>query len=532
MRGAQVATSPVTKLRSHGSSYIAAIAIAFGCLIAQPAGAATCESLTSLCCRIQPLRGRSQFLLVRSPRRVRHLSLCTVASRVQFSPRFAMWQESRRQPATRSLNLKFGCRFLVGMESSTAMAMPTSRAASTSPAREWRLGFSAGMQLPAPIPATIPPSRPVEASRSDILSVSSTGAIVQHILLRSMRRQSSKRITAAGRATPIGRVAQMAAAKDSWKRSAIPEDYDAIEAVAPVNFWTHLYATRVWDVQATTNNPASYIPSTKLPMITAAAVAACDALDGVVDSVIDDPRRCNFDPAVLLCSGADAPTCLTAPQVEAVKKIYAGPTDPRMGQQIFPGLEPGSESSDPSRPTYNGLSWAQVAGGFAAPCPAPVRRNRGSWHQRVVTSSSISFSTTRNWDFRKLNFDTDITLADQKMAAIINSTNPDLSAFRARGGKLIVPQGWADTLANPRNAINYYESVVRNIAGAQARSVIGGTGGPGTKPTNSFACSWYPEWDTAPLDLAPITSGSSPCYQGRWDPAQNVLRVRGLGGAR
>ena len=248
-----------------------------------------------------------------------------------------------------------------------------------------------------------------------------------------------------------------------------PGDYDGIEAVAPVNFWTHLYATRVWDVQATTNNPASYIPNTKLPMITAAALAACDSIDGVVDGVINDPRRCHFDPAVLLCSGSETPTCLTAPQVEAVKKIYAGPKNPRTGEQIFPGLEPGSESSDPTRPILNNTSWAQVAGGLcgSAPCTSPTQPGlaapEGSDFFRYFIYNNP------NWDFHTLNFDSDVALADQKMAAIINSTNPDLSAFQARGGKLIIPQGWDDTLADPRNAINYYESVVHHIAGAHGK---------------------------------------------------------------
>jgi feruloyl esterase len=303
-----------------------------------------------------------------------------------------------------------------------------------------------------------------------------------------------------------------------------PDDYDGIEAVAPVNFWTHLYAARVWDVQATTNNPASYIPYTKLPMITAAAVAACDALDGVVDGVIDDPRRCNFDPAVLLCSGADTPTCLTAPQVEAVKKIYAGPTDPRTGQQIFPGLEPGSESSDPGRPTYNGLSWAQVAGGLcgSVPCTSPTQPGL------VAPEGSDFFKyfifDDRNWDFHALKFDTDITLADQKMAAIINSTNPDLSAFRARGGKLIIPQGWADTLADPRNAINYYESVVRNIDGADGRKLGDLKYGRAKHKTDKFfRLFMVPGMGHCALGPGPNNFGQFAVLPGSLDPAQNVL---------
>src|SRR5216684_5709042 len=121
-----------------------------------------------------------------------------------------------------------------------------------------------------------------------------------------------------------------------------PDDYDGIVAGASANFWTHQSAAWVWEARATLDNPASFIPLSKLPMINQAAVAACQ---GVVPGFIDDPTRCRWDPGALLCRGADAPTCLTAAQVQAVRKIYAGPRNPRTGERIYPGLERGSESA-------------------------------------------------------------------------------------------------------------------------------------------------------------------------------------------
>jgi feruloyl esterase len=303
-----------------------------------------------------------------------------------------------------------------------------------------------------------------------------------------------------------------------------PEDYDAIEAVAPVNFWTHLYAARVWDVQATTNDPASYIPNTKLPMITAAALAACDALDGVKDGVIDDPRQCHFDPAVLLCKGADASTCLTAPQIEAVKKIYAGPTNPRTGEKILPGLEPGSESSDPSRATYNGLSWAMVAGGICAnqPCTSPTQPGFAAPEGSDFFKYFIYDDP--NWDFHRLNFDSDVALADQKMAAIINSTSPDLSAFRARGGKLIIPHGWDDPLADPRNTLNYYESVVRKVAGVEGSQLGSSKYKRARRETDKFfRVFMVPGMGHCALGPGPNNFGQFGVLPGALDPAQNVF---------
>ena len=92
-------------------------------------------------------------------------------------------------------------------------------------------------------------------------------------------------------------------------------------------------------------------------MIQKAVLNACDANDGVKDGVLEDPTRCKFDPKVLECKGADGAGCLTAPQVEAARKIYTPATNPRTKQEIFPALKPGSE-----------LGWA----GRAGPQPNPV----------------------------------------------------------------------------------------------------------------------------------------------------------------
>src|SRR5436190_11581429 len=100
---------------------------------------------------------------------------------------------------------------------------------------------------------------------------------------------------------------------------------------------------RMWVAHATLKDPASYIPPSKYPMIHQAVLNACDATDGLKDGLIDDPRQCRFDPAVLECKGAESPSCLTAPQVTAATKIMSPVVNPLTGVEIFQRLEPGTE---------------------------------------------------------------------------------------------------------------------------------------------------------------------------------------------
>ncbi|MCL5004934.1 MAG: tannase/feruloyl esterase family alpha/beta hydrolase [Acidobacteria bacterium] len=233
-----------------------------------------------------------------------------------------------------------------------------------------------------------------------------------------------------------------------------PSDFDGIMAGAPANDWTHLFAGFVWNEQATLDNPSSYIPVSKLAILQVGALAACDALDGVKDGVIEDPRRCHFDPAELQCKGPDQSGCLTAAQVEAARKIYAGPRNPRTGRQIFPGYEPGAEAAQGDWSTW-------ITG-----------KTPGKSYQIFFGNSFFADMVFQNsgWDFRTFNFDSDMRLADSKVGSILNSTNPDLAAFKAHGGKLIQYHGWADSAIAPLESINYYDRVIRTARGQSSRS--------------------------------------------------------------
>src|SRR6185437_13203005 len=107
-----------------------------------------------------------------------------------------------------------------------------------------------------------------------------------------------------------------------------PDDYDGILAGAPGNDFVHLQIGGNWISQAIHEDPATMIAQAKLPAITAAVLAECDALDGVKDGVLEDPRQCHFDPGKLLCKGEETDACLTAPQIAGLKKVYDGARNP------------------------------------------------------------------------------------------------------------------------------------------------------------------------------------------------------------
>jgi feruloyl esterase len=218
-----------------------------------------------------------------------------------------------------------------------------------------------------------------------------------------------------------------------------PEDFDGIIAGAPANHWTHHFAGFVWNEIALNEKPESMISIEQLPAIEKAALAACDALDGVKDGLIEDPRQCHFDPSVLLCRGTPDANCLTRPQIEALNKIYSGPKDPKTGSQIYPGYEPGTEAETGA--------WSLWILG-----PSVQSMFGNSFFGQAVHEQS-------NWDYHTMDFDGDVRLADEKAASVLNSYNPDLRSFRDHGGKLIQYHGWGDAAIAPRDSIDFYEKV-------------------------------------------------------------------------
>jgi feruloyl esterase len=271
-----------------------------------------------------------------------------------------------------------------------------------------------------------------------------------------------------------------------------PADYDGAVVGAPANFPTRMWPGETWPSFVTHRSPDNAIPAEKLPIINKAAIAACDANDSAKDGLITDPRKCTFDPATLLCKGADAPDCLTAAQVDSVKLVYAGLKDPTTGEQFWPGYEPGSE--------------ADWAGHVGEPFVIP----QGYFKAMVFDDPK--------WDWKTFNF-TDpkdfaiLYEADARIGPILNATDPDLNAFKELGGKLILWHGWADQNIAPRNSINYYNRVVAD-QGDEAKTqeflrlfMVPGmghcSGGPGTDKFDGLAAldQWVDK-GVAPTQIA------------------------------
>jgi hypothetical protein len=228
-----------------------------------------------------------------------------------------------------------------------------------------------------------------------------------------------------------------------------PADYDGIIAGAPANYFTHHLAGFVWNAQAL--DGAGYIPPSKLKLIESAALAACGSDNGV----IDDPSKCHFDPATIGCKGEASDSCLTEAQVAALKKIYSGPKNSK-GAALFPGFEPGGET---------GMGgWGAWITGLSVGKSAEMGFANGFF-------ADMTFQD-KNWDFRKMNFDGDAKITDDKMAQLYNATNPDMKAFKDRGGKLLLYHGWSDAALPPTNTIHYYESVVAKMGRRQASEFV------------------------------------------------------------
>ncbi len=224
-----------------------------------------------------------------------------------------------------------------------------------------------------------------------------------------------------------------------------PDDWDGIIIGSPANFWTHLLTGFIFNEQALLDNPASYLQPAQLAVLTTAALKQCAAREGLgTDPFPNDPRDCHFDPATVQCTaGQDPTTCLSAPQVAAAKAIYDGPRSSRTHQQIFPGYEAGTEAVAADWPAW-------ITG--ATPGTSLQDAFGNQFYANMVLSNP-------SFDFRSLNIDSGVALADAEMAPILNSTNPDLRRSKHRGTKLIHYVGWADSAIAPINSINYYHSV-------------------------------------------------------------------------
>jgi feruloyl esterase len=214
-----------------------------------------------------------------------------------------------------------------------------------------------------------------------------------------------------------------------------PEDFDGLVIGDPANPMTRLQAGSIWANLALNKDADSFIPPDKWSVIHQAVMAQCDAKDGLKDGLITDPRVCHFDVKALLCKQGDSTNCLSAPQIEALKKVVAGGKNPKTGQSIYPGYPLGT-----------------------AMLPGPVAG------QKPDTSAPTTFRLLfqdANWDFHAFNFDTDIARSDKLGNNVMNAVDPSkLKALFARGGKIILYHGWNDPAITPLISIELYNQAV------------------------------------------------------------------------
>jgi feruloyl esterase len=228
-----------------------------------------------------------------------------------------------------------------------------------------------------------------------------------------------------------------------------PDDFDGIIAGAPVVSEAATAMNFIWNLQVSaTPERRPVLGRRELELVHAAVLAAADGDDGVVDGVIGDPRRVRFDPASLQCTGVRTGDCLSAEQVDAVRRIYAGPRNSAGRAPSYAGAPlPGSE-----------LGW-----GIFAPGPsgrAPSERSG------VDTTRYMMSDWGPRWDYRDFDWDRDpARLAE--MEALYSANHPDLRAFEARGGKLLVYHGWADPIVTPLGSVDYYEITERAMGGRE-----------------------------------------------------------------
>jgi Tannase and feruloyl esterase len=272
-------------------------------------------------------------------------------------------------------------------------------------------------------------------------------ARVSRDLVRAFYQRPAARSYFAGCSTG-GRMGLMSAQR-------FPQDFDGIIAGAPALDYTGLVATQfAWYVQANTQVDGSEIlDRAKVPLIARSVMTACDAIDGRRDGLIDDPRQCDWQPTRLRCQAADGPDCLTTREIDVLDHWYR-PVTGGDGRVLYPGGAPkGSEAYWPV--------W--LSGMPGVPQPALIERFATDFLRYMAFAPDAGEA----FDVRKYDFDRDPQRL-ATMSRIYDATNPDLSRFRERGGKLLLFHGWADPVVTPQRTLEYYAAVRERMAGNEA----------------------------------------------------------------
>jgi feruloyl esterase len=232
-----------------------------------------------------------------------------------------------------------------------------------------------------------------------------------------------------------------------------PDDFDGIVANAPWVDQTGFTMGALWNQRAFAE---TYVSAEKMTLVAEQVMQKCDAIDGLRDGLIDDPRECSFDVArdVPSCAAGDQSSamCLTAAEAAAVQKVYDGPQ--ANGRTIFPGFMLGSEAVVPRPNGASGSGWIGLI------VPAEPGGRTADFGLAEATMRYLVFDPPQpDWDFRAFDFERDPPLLE-RWGKLANATETNLREFRASGAKLIMTYGWADSILQPLMGVDYYEKAV------------------------------------------------------------------------
>jgi len=252
-----------------------------------------------------------------------------------------------------------------------------------------------------------------------------------------------------------------------------PADYNGIVVGGHAAHLTRQIFGQLWLWMSAHPNGVAVLPAAKLTVLHDAVLAKCDLLDGVKDGLLEDPTRCTFDPKEIECRSGDGPACLTSAQVEAARKIYAGPANPRTNERIWSPLYRGSE-----------LDWS-----FFTESASPIGIATSTLRDAILKDPAFDYRTT------PIDFDRHVAMADRSDLARVNASNPAISAYVRNGGKLILSGGWNNALVPAGAVLDYYNRVAATIGRADTQravrlymvpGMIECNGGPGTDTFDMF----------------------------------------------
>jgi feruloyl esterase len=298
-----------------------------------------------------------------------------------------------------------------------------------------------------------------------------------------------------------------------------PDAFDGIFSRVPVIHWTGLQHAGLRDGLTLVGD--GWIPPVKVKLVNDAVLAACDAADGVTDGIVSDPVGCRarFDVTRLRCTGAANDACLSDAQVRAVQTLHADlplPIELANGLRSYPGRGPSGEALAASGPAGGWMAWWT---GASAPAFPPRPDNGIAWFYGAGAIQYF-YAQDPNADLRSYRPENHAARV-RAVSALMDSTNPDLSAFRARGGKLIVLENLGDYAQSPYAGIAYVESVKAKLGREQTADFLRlytapgvdhvGTGGPANADIFGALVSWV-EQARAPAGLTLFEQAAKPPF--------------------